>query len=129
MDSLSIKTETEQIALNKALNRILAENVIALGNVPAENNSAVDGYSIFFDDLNKTGTTELPVIGKAAAGRPLNRIQKRGEAVRILTGAVMPNGAHPENPDTVLMQEDIQFENEKVIIIRIEINFFICLLN
>ena len=44
VDSLSIKTETEQIALNRALNRILAEDVIALGNVPAENNSAVDGY-------------------------------------------------------------------------------------
>ena len=72
VNSLSIKTETEQIALNRALNRILAEDVIALGNVPAENNSAVDGYSIFFDDLNKTGSTELPVIGKAAAGRPLN---------------------------------------------------------
>ena len=43
VDSLSIKTETEQIALNRALNRILAEDVIALGNVPAENNSAVDG--------------------------------------------------------------------------------------
>ena len=81
----------------------------------AENNSAVDGYSIFFDDLNKTGSTELPVIGKAAAGRPLNRIQKRGEAVRIFTGAVMPNGPDSEDPDTVLMQEDIQFENEKVI--------------
>jgi len=116
VDSLSIKTETEQIALNRALNRILAEDVIASGNVPAENNSAVDGYSIFFDDLNKTGSTELPVIGKAAAGRPLNRIQKRGEAVRIFTGAVMPNGADPEDPDTVLMQEDIKFENEKVII-------------
>ena len=116
VDNLSIKTETEQIALNRALNRILAEDVIASGNVPAENNSAVDGYSIFFDDLNKTGSTELPVIGKAAAGRPLNRIQKRGEAVRIFTGAVMPNGADPEDPDTVLMQEDIKFENEKVII-------------
>ena len=53
VDSLSIKTETEQIALNKALNRILAEDVIALGNVPAENNSAVDGYSIFLMTLIK----------------------------------------------------------------------------
>jgi len=116
LDSLAIKKDTEQIALNRALNRILAEDVIALENVPADNNSAVDGYSIFFDDLNKTGSTELPVIGKAAAGRPLNCIQKRGEAVRIFTGAVMPNGADSEDPDTVLMQEDIQLENEKVII-------------
>ena len=116
VESLAIKTETEQISLNRALNRFLAEDVIALENVPADNNSAVDGYSIFFDDLNETGSTALPVIGKAAAGRPLNCIQKRGEAVRIFTGAVMPNGAHAEDPDTVLMQEDIQLENEKVII-------------
>ena len=116
LESLAIKKETEQISLNRALNRFLAEDVIALENVPADNNSAVDGYSIFFDDLNEIGRTALPVIGKAAAGRPLNRIQKRGEAVRIFTGAVMPNGAHPEDPDTVLMQEDIQFENGKVII-------------
>ena len=116
LESLAIKKETEQISLNRALNRFLAEDVIAAENVPADNNSAVDGYSIFFDDLNRTGSTALPVIGKAAAGRPLNCIQKRGEAVRIFTGAVMPNGANSEDPDTVLMQEDIQLENEKVII-------------
>lgn len=116
LESLAIKKETEQISLNRALNRFLAEDVIALENVPSDNNSAVDGYSIFFDDLNETGSTALPVIGKAAAGRPLNCIQKRGEAVRIFTGAVMPHGANSEDPDTVLMQEDIQLENEKVII-------------
>ena len=116
LESLAIKKETEQISLNRALNRFLAEDVIAVENVPANNNSAVDGYSIFFDDLNETGSTALPVIGKAAAGRPLTCIQKRGEAVRIFTGAVMPNGANSEDPDTVLMQEDIQRENEKVII-------------
>ncbi len=109
-------TRIDEALLNRALNRFLAEDVVALENVPADNNSAVDGYSIFFDDLNETGSTALPVIGKAAAGRPLNCIQKRGEAVRIFTGAVMPHGANSEDPDTVLMQEDIQLENEKVII-------------
>ena len=116
LESLAIKKETEQISLNRALNRFLAEDVVSLENVPADNNSAVDGYSIFFDDLNETGSTALPVKGKVAAGRPLNCIQKRGEAVRIFTGAVMPHGANSEDPDTVLMQEDIQLENENVII-------------
>ena len=116
LDSLLIKKDTEEIALNRALNKILAEDVTASENVPAENNSAVDGYAIFFDDLNQTGSTELPIAGKAAAGRPLKSLQKRGEAVRIFTGAVMPNGADEENPDTVLMQEDCQLENGKVII-------------
>ena len=116
LDSLAIKKETEQIALNRALNKILAEDVIAAQNVPADNNSAVDGYSVFFDDLKETGSTELPVVGKAAAGKPLNSTQKRGEAVRIFTGAVMPNGAESQDPDTVLMQEDCQVEDGNVII-------------
>ena len=47
--------------------------MVAPQNVPAENNSAVDGYAIFFDDLNESGKTKLPVVGIAAAGRPLNR--------------------------------------------------------
>ena len=70
LESLAIKKEIEQISLNRALNRFLAEDVVALENVPADNNSAVDGYSIFFDDLNETGSTALPVIGKLLLAGP-----------------------------------------------------------
>ncbi|MEC7806996.1 MAG: molybdopterin molybdotransferase MoeA, partial [Pseudomonadota bacterium] len=116
LKNLRVRAGSEKIILSRALNKILAEDVVAPQNVPAENNSAVDGYAIFFDDLNESGKTKLPVVGKAAAGRPLNRKQKRGEAVRIFTGAVMPHGVNSENPDTVLMQEDCKLQDGKVII-------------
>ena len=81
--------------------RILAAPLIAPHDVPSHDNSAVDGYAVFFDDLAPEAPTVLPVQGRTTAGHPLGRAARRGEAVRIFTGAMMPQGA-----DTVLMQED-----------------------
>jgi molybdopterin molybdotransferase len=91
----------ESALLEAALGRILAEDVTAPADVPPHENSAVDGYAVFFDDLDPEAETRLPVTGRAAAGHPLGRPAKRGEAIRIFTGALMPEG-----PDTVMMQED-----------------------
>jgi molybdopterin molybdotransferase len=66
---------------------------------------------VFFDDLDPEGETRLPVTGRAAAGHPLTGPAKRGEAVRIFTGAAMPEG-----PDTVMMQEDCRLEGDTVVI-------------
>jgi molybdopterin molybdotransferase len=93
--------EPETVPLKAARGRILAEPLVAPRHVPPHDNSAVDGYAVFFDDLRPNETTELPVIGRAAAGHPLGHAAQRGAAVRIFTGAPMPEG-----PDTVLMQED-----------------------
>jgi molybdopterin molybdotransferase len=93
--------ETETVALDHAVSRILAEDVVAPIAVPQHDNSAVDGYAVFFDDLDPENPTRLPVTGRAAAGHPLGREAVRGEAIRIFTGAPMPAG-----PDTVMMQED-----------------------
>jgi molybdopterin molybdotransferase len=92
---------TEDVALDAAVARILAEDVTSPIDVPPHDNSAVDGYAIFFDDLDAADPTRLPVKGRAAAGHPLGRPARRGEAIRIFTGAPMPAG-----PDTVMMQED-----------------------
>jgi molybdopterin molybdotransferase len=94
-------TGRESALLEAALGRILAEDVTAPADVPPHENSAVDGYAVFFDDLDPEAETRLPVTGRAAAGHPLGRPAKRGEAIRIFTGALMPEG-----PDTVMMQED-----------------------
>ena len=94
-------TGTERVALSDALGRVLAGDVVAPFNVPPHDNSAVDGYAVFFDDLTPEGPTLLPVTARVAAGHALNRPGRRGEAVRIFTGAPMPAGF-----DTVLMQED-----------------------
>ncbi|MCZ6763345.1 MAG: molybdopterin molybdotransferase MoeA, partial [Alphaproteobacteria bacterium] len=100
-------TEVEAVALSAGLGRILAADVTAPRDVPPTDNSAVDGYALYFDDLNEKAETTLPVTGRAAAGHPLDRPAQRGEAVRIFTGAAMPTGAAGEpGPDTVAMQED-----------------------
>lgn len=93
--------EPETVPLRAARGRILAAPLIAPRDVPPHDNAAVDGYAIFFDDLAADETTLLPVGGRAAAGHPLGRSARRGEAIRIFTGAPMPEG-----PDTVMMQED-----------------------
>ena len=100
---------TESVVLGEALDRILAEDVKSARDVPPHDNSAVDGYALYFDDLDAGRVSVLPVHGRAAAGHPLIGKAKRGTAVRIFTGAPMPdgeNGGENGGPDTVMMQED-----------------------
>jgi molybdopterin molybdotransferase len=105
LDLLRSKTvalpETETVPLDAASGRFLAADIVALRAVPPHDNSAVDGYAVFHADLLADCDTVLPVGGRAAAGHPLGRPARRGEAIRIFTGAQMPEG-----PDTVMMQED-----------------------
>lgn len=106
----------ELVALDEAVGRVLATDLVAPMSVPPHDNSAVDGWSIYFDDLNPDKETALPIGGRAPAGRPLERPQSRGEAIRIFTGAPMPKGKTGTNPDTVMMQEDCRVEGDTVII-------------
>src|ERR1700736_759022 len=78
-------------------------------NLPPHARSAVDGYAVAHADLLPDQETVLPVTGRAAAGHPLGRPVQRGEAIRIFTGAPMPDGT-----DTVMMQEDCALEDERV---------------
>ncbi|MCH7554513.1 MAG: molybdopterin molybdotransferase MoeA [Proteobacteria bacterium] len=105
-------TDGEPVDLGRAAGRILAEDVVADHDVPPHDNAAVDGYAVFFDDLDGAGETRLPVVGRIAAGHPLGRAARRGEALRIFTGAPMPCG-----PDTVMMQEDCRVDGDDVIIL------------
>ena len=107
----SAVTEPETVPLRAANRRILAADVVAGRAVPPHDNAAVDGYAVFFDDLSPDSETQLPVTGRIAAGHPLGRPARRGEALRIFTGAVMPEG-----PDTVMMQEDCRAEGDSVVI-------------
>ena len=110
-ERLTPVVDTEQVALRRAAGRVLAGDVCAQRSVPPYDNAAVDGFAVFFDDLRGDGATRLPVTGRIAAGHPLGREARPGEAIRIFTGAPMPNG-----PDTVLMQEDCTTDGEHVII-------------
>jgi molybdopterin molybdotransferase len=85
--------------------RVLAEDVIAPGPLPAFPSSAVDGYAIRAADAGKT----LRVLGESAAGRPFDQAVTKGTAARILTGGVVPEGA-----DAVVMVEDVQVHGDTV---------------
>jgi molybdopterin molybdotransferase len=91
----------QTVPLIAGLGRILARDLVATMDVPPHANSAVDGYAIAHAELLPDRDTVLPVTGRAAAGHPLGRALEAGEAIRIFTGAPMPDGA-----DTVMMQED-----------------------
>jgi molybdopterin molybdotransferase len=81
---------------------VLATDVTAQADIPPHRNSAMDGYAARAADLRRGGgPITLRVVGESAAGRPAERIVGEGEAVRIMTGAVMPEGA-----DTVVRFED-----------------------
>ncbi len=94
----------EEVALEDALGRVLAEDVIASRNIPAFANAAMDGFAVRHADLNPDAETELPVVMRVFAGdvpQPL----PEGVAARIFTGAPMPEGA-----DTCVMQEDVEYD-------------------
>lgn len=95
---LSPVVETEVLPIRESLGRTLAENIISPCNVPNHNNSAMDGFAFRFEDYvpNKS----LNVIGTAFAGQPFTSVIEAGECIKIMTGAVIPNGV-----DTVVMQE------------------------
>jgi molybdopterin molybdotransferase len=101
--------ETETVPLALAAGRILARRLVAAMDLPPHANSAVDGYAIAHADLAPDRDSVLPVGGRAAAGHPLGRALAPGEAIRIFTGAAMPEGA-----DTVMMQEDCLVEDGRV---------------
>ncbi len=90
----------ERVHIRNALGRVLAEDVISPVDVPGHDNSAMDGYAVRFADLDPKGETTLTVVGSAFAGKPFEGAVSPGQAVRIMTGAVLPKGA-----DTVIMQE------------------------
>jgi len=103
--------DTEQVPLAEALGRTLAESLTSPRDVPPHDNSAVDGYAVHFSDLDAAAETRLPITGRVAAGHPLDRAAEPGEAIRIFTGAPMPDG-----PDTVFMEEDCTPDGEHVVL-------------
>ncbi len=110
-DTLTPVNGFERRALRDALHCIVAEAVTSPLNVPAYVNSAMDGYAIFSGDLPGAGEVTLKVSGSSFAGTPFEGVMKPGEAVRIMTGAMVPEGA-----DTVVMQEQANRDGDHVTI-------------
>ena len=103
--------DVETVVLAHADGRILANDVSAPLPLPPFTNSAVDGYAVASRDLPLKGEQAFPVTGRLQAGSSATAAVKPGQALRIFTGAPMPDGA-----DTVFMQEDVRVEGDKVVL-------------
>ena len=108
LEQLSFPTQIETLNLQQAANRICAEDVISPINIPSFDNSAMDGYAIRLADLEKSLT--LSVAGKSFAGIPFQGSWTALSAIRIMTGAMIPEGA-----DAVVMQEQVNINEDGTI--------------
>jgi len=109
LDLLSPCAGWESVAIRSALDRILARDVVAPYDVPAHDNSAMDGYAVRAADLAADGPTRLTVVGTALAGSAFSGMVGPGQAVRVMTGAVLPRGA-----DTVIVQEVVSVDGDAI---------------
>ena len=92
-----IKRETkplgsESVRLSRSVGRILAEDVFADSDMPPFDRSQMDGYAMKARDT-RNAPVDLKLVGESAAGRGWHRVLKEGEAIRIMTGARVPEGA------------------------------------
>jgi molybdopterin molybdotransferase len=100
----------EMVALDAAHHRVLARDLAALRTQPPQAMSAMDGYAVRSADASKAGA-RFKVIGEVAAGRPFDQSVSSGEAVRIFTGGVIPDGA-----DSIVIQEDTNVDGAVITI-------------
>jgi molybdopterin molybdotransferase len=106
--------DTEEILLTAALGRVVAQDTVALDQLPLFDNSAMDGYALRARDT-RDATPERParlrLVGEVPAGRILDHPIQAGEAARILTGAAVPVGA-----DAVIQQEVVEVDGESLLL-------------
>jgi molybdopterin molybdotransferase len=100
----------EMVALDAAHHRVLARDLAARRTQPPQAMSAMDGYAVRAADAADL-SARLTVIGEVAAGRPFGRAIRGGEAARIFTGGVIPDGA-----DAVIIQEDTKADGDTITI-------------
>ena len=99
--------DSETLPIRDCLGRINAFEIKSPINVPGHANSAMDGFAIAFSSLDNKGISELREIGVAYAGVSFDGVCGNKECIRIMTGAVMPEGA-----DTIIMQEQAEADGE-----------------
>ena len=104
-------SDIESATLDQAINRILAEDLLSPIDVPAADNSAMDGFAFNGDCLGDSDkVVSLNVIGTAYAGKPYEGRIGQGECLKIMTGALMPDGC-----DTVIPQEFTESADASVV--------------
>jgi molybdopterin molybdotransferase len=108
---LNNTSDIESVTLDQAINRILAEDLLSPIDVPAADNSAMDGFAFHGDCLgNADAIVTLKIVGTAYAGKPFEGAAGPGECLKIMTGALMPHDC-----DTVIPQELTESTNESLV--------------
>ncbi|MFS2055770.1 molybdopterin molybdenumtransferase MoeA, partial [Variovorax sp. CT11-76] len=109
----AVVAQREQLGLRQALGRVLAEDIVSPVSVPPHDNSAMDGFAfdgaLLRDDAPSDASVSLRIVGTALAGATWRGALAAGDAVRIMTGAVMPAGL-----DTVIPQEFCRVEDDRL---------------
>lgn len=107
--SIEAITTTTRVPIRDALNRVLGKDVKATIDVPNRDNAAMDGYAVQAGDVPQSAVSSLTLVGTSWAGHPFSDPVEAGQCVRIMTGAVIPDGA-----DCVIMQEDVERDGDTV---------------
>lgn len=97
----------EKVPLRHALDRVLAEDIISPVSVPCFDNAAMDGFAFSSENLDLSHSVILKIVGVSLAGHPYLGHIRFGECIRIMTGAVIPEGC-----DTVVQQENVDMIDE-----------------
>jgi molybdopterin molybdotransferase len=103
---------SEEVAIGDALGRVLAEDIAAAADVPGFANSAMDGFAVRSGPAGR----RLQIVGESRAGAPATMGLEEGEAIRISTGAMLPDGADAvlqielvsEDADSVVLEDDVE---------------------
>ncbi len=101
----------ESLALRSALGRVLARDIVSPIDVPAHDNSAMDGYALRGAELAAGGDTRFVVAGSGFAGARFDGTVPPGACLRVMTGAVLPAGL-----DTVVAQEFTRADGDRVVV-------------
>ena len=109
LEAVHVITGTETLPLRDTLDRVLAGEIVSPIDVPSHTNSAMDGYALRATDLPTDGVREFLVPGTSWAGKPYLGPGGPGEAVQIMTGGMLPEGT-----DTVVMQEQVERDGDRV---------------
>lgn len=109
LSNLNPITDSEEVDLKSALGRILANDVLSPIDVPAYNNSAMDGYAFDGTQLHGDQVLRLDIAGEALAGHPYQQQVELGTCIKIMTGAVMPDSC-----DTVVPQEFVSCASNQI---------------
>lgn len=111
LDTLTPVTGWEAVTIRDALDRVLFRDVIAPFDVPAHDNSAMDGYAVRLADLSPSAASKLSIVGSAFAGNAFSGMVGAGQAVRTMTGAVLPRGA-----DVIVAQENVLVDGDALVV-------------